>query len=423
MTKAIAVSKNKFDKIDVSILVGNALDHFDNALYGFLVPLLAPLFFPPSDPVTQLIMAYSVLGTSLVTRPLGAFLFGIIARNQGPLTGLSYSLIGVALSTMAFGWLPTHGDIGMWAPLLLIMLRLVRGIFSAGECAIAKLYIIEGKGHPTALRASYLYPISSMLGMVAASGVSTLVLGLESKEDLWRLCFMASGVTGVVGYVIRLLGKSKREKDVVFTRFERASLRLLWVHRLAVARVAVTTGLSHITSAIPFVLLNTLMPLVNPKIHVADMMAYNTLLLVIDLALIPLFGRWMEGRDTLKIMKVSCAILGVTAPFALGLLEGAPLSTITAVRLWIVVLGVLFLCPQHLYYQGLFRNQVQDKYFIVGMANALGAATIGRLTPALCLWLWHATDSLVSIGIYISLVAFLTLGVMGIQNTRRGIGF
>lgn len=421
MARAFSVPKNTFDKIDVSILVGNTLDHFDSALYGFLAPLLAPLFFPDADPVIQLIMAYSVLGTSLVTRPLGAFVFGQIARNCGPLTGLSYSLIGAAVATMAFGWLPTHGEIGAWATVFLIVLRLVRGIFSAGECAIAKLYIIDGKKGPMALRASYVYPITSILGMVLASAVSTIVFGLPDQPELWRLCFIASGITGVVGYLIRLWGKAQRSKEHIFEEFQMASLRLLWIHRLAVVRVALTTGLSHITSAIPFVLMNTLMPLVNSGIGIGDMMAYNTALLILDLALIPLFGRWMEGRNVRRMMMVSCALLGATAPFVLALLEGASLATITAARAWIVVLGVLFLCPQHLYYQSLFKGQTADKYFVVGMANALGAATIGRLTPALCLWLWHTTHALVSIGLYVSLVAFATLGVMSVKNLGGGV--
>ena len=78
---------------DWSLLVGNALDHFDSALYGLLAPILAPLFFPHHDPVVQLILAYSVLGTSLITRPLGAFIFGVWAHKSNPMRVLSFSFL------------------------------------------------------------------------------------------------------------------------------------------------------------------------------------------------------------------------------------------------------------------------------------------------------------------------------------------
>ena len=81
---------------DLLILFGNVVDHFDTSLYVFLAPLLAPLFFPNEDKVIGLIMAYSVFATTIITRPLGIYIFSIIAQNKGPNLSLSLSLIGVA---------------------------------------------------------------------------------------------------------------------------------------------------------------------------------------------------------------------------------------------------------------------------------------------------------------------------------------
>lgn len=97
---------------DVSILIGNLLDHFDAGLYGFLAPVLAPLFFPNHDYVVQLILAYSVLATSLVTRPIGSIIFSILARRSGPVYSLSYSLLGAAISTAFMGLIPIYDSIG-----------------------------------------------------------------------------------------------------------------------------------------------------------------------------------------------------------------------------------------------------------------------------------------------------------------------
>ena len=132
-------------KRDYSILIGSAVDHFDTALYSFLAPIFAQLFFPTSDPIISLILAYSVLATTIITRPLGSYIFGLIALTSGPAVSLSYSLVGVGMTTLALGFLPTYNQIGVYAPILLIILRFFSGIFSAGEISIAKLYILAEK--------------------------------------------------------------------------------------------------------------------------------------------------------------------------------------------------------------------------------------------------------------------------------------
>src|SRR5665213_55435 len=138
-------------KKDISILIGNALDRFDTSLYGFLAPVMGPIFFPHHDPVVQLLLTYATSATSLFSRPLGTFLFGMIARYKGPLCGLSYSLIGVAVTTVCIGCIPRYDVLGWLAPLSLVLMRLVRGICAAGESTIAKLYIMENKSNDRAL--------------------------------------------------------------------------------------------------------------------------------------------------------------------------------------------------------------------------------------------------------------------------------
>jgi len=87
-------------KKDLSILIGNSLDHFDTAIYSFLAPILSIVFFPKDDPIVALILTYGMLATSIITRPIGAIIFSIIAKKRGATLALSYSLIGVAITTI-----------------------------------------------------------------------------------------------------------------------------------------------------------------------------------------------------------------------------------------------------------------------------------------------------------------------------------
>src|SRR4029077_17815996 len=95
-------------KKDISIFVGNALDRFDTSLYGFLAPIMGPIFFPHHDPVVQLMVIYATSATSLFSRPIGTMLFGMLARRKGPIFALSYSLIGVAFFTVCIGCIPGY---------------------------------------------------------------------------------------------------------------------------------------------------------------------------------------------------------------------------------------------------------------------------------------------------------------------------
>jgi divalent metal cation (Fe/Co/Zn/Cd) transporter len=74
----------RFSRKDFTILLGNAVDHFDTSIYAFLAPVMAPLFFPHADPVVGLIMAYSIFATSIITRPFGTYIFGMICKSKWP---------------------------------------------------------------------------------------------------------------------------------------------------------------------------------------------------------------------------------------------------------------------------------------------------------------------------------------------------
>jgi len=396
---------------DLTILIGNTLDHFDTALYGLLAPLLAPLFFPNYDPVVQLILAYSLLATSLVTRPIGTFIFGVVARNYGPAHGLSYSLIGVAIATAGIGCLPTHASIGWLAPAGLILLRLLSGVFGAGEVIIAQLYILEGKSQQSALKASYLYQSSTVLGIILASGAASLVISLTPYSDsLWRFCFWLGGITGFISYFLRKLTKLHDKKAAFFAPYRVSSLYALWHHRRNVLRVAMVSVFSDITYIVPFIFMNTFVPLVS-TISLETMMAFNTILLIFDMVLIPLCGHIITKYDPAKIMLTASLVLGMTIlPLFYNLAE-ASLTYVTFVRFWIVLWGIVFLCPLNLWSKKLFDSP--EQYLLVGMGNTLGIATLGRLTPAICLWLWHTTKMPTAPAFYLVLLILGTAYAIG----------
>lgn len=388
---------------DTTILLGNVVDHFDTALYAFIAPIMAPLFFPNSDPVVQLIMAYSVFATSIVTRPLGAYVFGLIARSKGPSRALSHSLVGVGLFTFLIGTLPTHQEIGAFAPLCFIILRTVVEIFAAGESAVSRIYILKDKVAEEGFRNSYLHQISTIAGVVLAS-FATLFVQYMNDDSSWRLMYFLGGAAAIIGYLLRRSTQNLEDKDFQETLnlYDRFGLRVLIAHKMHLFRIFMVNGISHLTYVIPFITMNHLIPLIT-DITAETMMAVNSFMLVFDMVAIAFIGKLTSKLPSKTIMLASSLTLAVTIIPAWYFLPGAGIVYVTIIRFWVVLCGLAFLCPLNLW----SYNQVSgdEKYIIVGIGTTLSASIIGKMTPAICLALYYSSG-------YIS-VAFYFAAMFG----------
>ena len=429
--------KNSLNKRDISILIGNALDHFDTALYGFLAPLLAGIFFPNHDKIVALILTYSVLATSLFTRPIGSYFFGVIAKKYGGVFALSHSLIGVALTTALIGLIPSHAQIGWLAPLLLVVIRTMQGIYSEGECAIAKLFILENKEEKKAFKASYLYNTSTMFGIIFASYISTIVLNTD-YNDYWRVCFIFGGLTALVGYFLRKSSSPLSSRGLstgsrkpatallsanlldpvdkpwddtkvtpIFPRNDIINdLLTIWNNKLNIIRISFVIGFSYMTYIVPFVFMNSFIPLIT-DISLETMMKFNTEFLIFDMIMIPVIGNLTKKFHYLKILRDILILMILSLIPLWWFLNNSSIWYVNFVRIFIILVGVSFLAPLNCWLNDLFKTA--DKYMLVGIGSSIGSSLIGRLTPSTCLMLWHITNSSISIAVYITVISLVAL--------------
>ena len=156
-------------------LVGNFLDHYDNALFGLLSPFIAPLFFAEKDPITALILTYSMLPLGLVTRPLGSLFFGWIGDCLGRRQALCISLTGMAIITVMIGCLPLYQDMGSWSPFFLALCRIFQGFFAAGEVSGAAIFVLEHTPSSERCLVSSCYDACSIGGVLLASAFVTFM--------------------------------------------------------------------------------------------------------------------------------------------------------------------------------------------------------------------------------------------------------
>lgn len=396
-------------KRDYSILIGNAVDHFDTSLYAFLAPIFAQLFFPNHDPMVSLIMTYSVLSTTIITRPLGSYIFATIALTHGPATSLSYSLIGVGISTMALGFLPTYEKIGICAPILLIILRFFSGIFSSGEITIAKLYILSERSKDEAFKNSYLYQTSVMIGIVLASFVSTMVLA-HNDHVHWRICFIIGGITALFGYLLRVYKTEKLSLNTkqLLSLYSVKTIKILYTNKITLLRIAITSGFAYITYSVPFIIMNNLVPTFS-DVSLENMMSSNTILLVMDMILLPIIGYFLIRLkcEFKNILLLSVSVLAITVIPIYHHIAHSSFFYIITTNVWIIIIGITFNNTITLWQEALIPSA--EKYLITGIGNSLGSATIGKMSPAICLGLYHYTGSALVIGLFIFVVSLATI--------------
>ena len=195
-------------RVATASFIGTTVEFYDFLIYGTAAALVFPkLFFPEASPAMGLLLSFATFGVGFVARPLGGIVFGHFGDRIGRKKMLVYSLLLMGTATVLMGLLPTYGHIGVAAPILLTLVRLVQGFAVGGEWGGATLMAVE---HASTERKG-LYGAFPQMGAPAGTATATLaffaVSGLPDAQFLawgWRLPFLASAVLIVIGLVIRL---------------------------------------------------------------------------------------------------------------------------------------------------------------------------------------------------------------------------
>ncbi|MDR3031189.1 MAG: MFS transporter [Holosporales bacterium] len=193
-------------KLIFACAIGSALEWFDYALYGTFAATLAKLFFPPSGS-SSLMWTYLIFAFGFFSRPLGGIIFGHIGDKVSRKTALIISILTMAFPTFATGLLPTFQTIGIWAPILLAVIRLLQGIAIGGEFTGAMVYLVENS--PAEKRgffgcwSDFGSPFGVALGLLV-SGILTSCLSVEDFESFgWRIPFLFGIVISLFGAYLR----------------------------------------------------------------------------------------------------------------------------------------------------------------------------------------------------------------------------
>ncbi|MFJ9469138.1 glycine betaine/L-proline transporter ProP [Streptomyces caniferus] len=188
--------------------LGNTMEWFDFGVYAYLAGTLGKVFFPSSSPGAQVVSTFATFAAAFLVRPLGGLVFGPLGDRIGRKRVLAATMIMMAISTFAVGFLPTYSTIGFAAPILLLICRLVQGFSTGGEYAGATTYIAE---YAPDTRRGFLgswLDFGTFVGYSLGSGLVTLLTAVLGDDGLvdwgWRLPFLVAGPLGLIGLYMRL---------------------------------------------------------------------------------------------------------------------------------------------------------------------------------------------------------------------------
>lgn len=205
--RATVVDERKTRRAVAAAAIGNMMEWFDFGVYSYIAVVIGQVFFPAGNPTAQLLATFATFAVAFLVRPLGGFVFGPLGDRFGRQRILAITMLTMALGTFAIGVLPGYAQIGIWAPILLLVARLVQGFSTGGEYGGATTFVSEfSPDRRRGFMASWL-EFGTLAGYALGAAVVTVLTATLSQEALlswgWRIPFLAAAPLGIIGLYLR----------------------------------------------------------------------------------------------------------------------------------------------------------------------------------------------------------------------------
>jgi MFS family permease len=372
------------NKIIMLSALGGMLEFYDFAIYSIFAAYFSKLFFPATNPLFSILAVYSVFFIGYVIRPIGGIIFSHIGDEYGRKIVMVLTMVLMGLASFGIGVLPTYATIGIAAPILLLLFRLMQGLAFGGEVPSVIIYIAETIALKRGLAIGLVWGfiVAGLLpAMLINMAITHFLNGQQITEFGWRIGFILGGLLCLVSYQVR----KKLHETKAFENMKRKhKFPFVVLVRRHLPKVFMGIAITAII-ATPFTLAAIFMPtylLAIVKLQkklVSDAVFCSIISCVLGIAII---GYFVDKFDMYKVMLVSIIILMVVCPFAYFLLY-SQFNLIVVLCLFAFVVG-LVITPAVAILSVLFPTSIRLSG--IALSYNLGFILFGALCPLIITW-------------------------------------
>ena len=389
-------------KVTGSSFLGNFIEWFDYASYSYLATVIAMVFFPAEDHAVAVMSTFGVFALSFLVRPIGAIFWGNMGDKKGRKWALSVSILLMSGATFLIGCLPGYAVIGVGAPLLLLLLRMVQSFSAAGEYAGAATFIAEYAPHNHRGFYCSMVPASTATGLLVGSLLATFMFSVWGADSAfvvdwgWRIPFWLALPLGYITHPIRTL----------FTKH----LKVLLISFGACVLNAV--GFYAVLTYLPNYLETTL------NYPPSDASTITTIVLVVYIAFIFLSGRISDKVGRKKMLIGACVgfiVFTVPAFMLLG-----------TMNFWVILLVELLMCLLLTINDGTLASYLTEtfptdvRYSGFALSFNLANAIFGGSASFISFWLIDLTGNAIAPAWYMVAIAVVAFIAMCMTHDHSG---
>ncbi|CAM2160664.1 Citrate-proton symporter [Paraburkholderia tropica] len=395
----------------VATSVGNALEWFDIAIYGFFAVFIGKHFFPAANETASLLLTFGAFGASYLVRPLGGMVLGAYADKRGRKAALMLSVSLMMLGTAIIALVPDYASIGVAAPLLVLAARLVQGFSAGGEFGASTALLIEHAPHRRGFIASWQFATQGLATLLAASfgfGLAKTMAPADLAAWGWRLPFFFGLLIGPVGLYLRRFLQDAED----FTQAEHSTSPV----RAALAQqkrlVLTAIGLLTVSTAVNY-LLQYVPTFAIRELHLPATTGFAATMLggVILTVVTPFAGHVSDRIGRRRQMTWIALLFAVSAypGFVWATSSGSAFALYVLIA-WLALLKSIYFGALPALMAEIFPAATRATGMAIGYN--VGVTVFGGFTPAIVTWLLGATGDKSAPGYYLILTAIISLGAL-----------